>query len=130
MTGRNNEPQNAKISREFATRLNRLDPKQKVRAIVMLRARENGPAPTRSESRESRQAIIDEIRRSANEALPEIDKILERFEGKRLANEVNALGAIPVEATAAGIVALAASNHVKAILEDQPITSLHTSKYF
>ena len=48
---------------------------------------------------------------------------LERFDGKRLAN-VDALGCIPVEITASGVLALAASEHVKAILEDQPISLL------
>jgi hypothetical protein len=55
--------------------------------------------------------------------LGEIDGILERFDGKRSA-DVNALGSIPAETTARGIAALAASEHVKAILEDQPISLL------
>jgi hypothetical protein len=42
----------------------------------------------------------------------------------RKATIKNALGSIPVETTARGIAALAASEHVKAILEDQPISLL------
>jgi hypothetical protein len=54
--------------------------------------------------------------------LPDLDHILERFDGKRLGTSLDALGCIPVETTAEGIYALAASKHVKAILEDQPIS--------
>jgi hypothetical protein len=66
--------------------------------------------------------IIDDNRKSAEAALPDIDGILKRFNGKRLATSPDALGCIPVETTAAGITALAASERVKAILEDQPIS--------
>jgi hypothetical protein len=79
----------------------------------------------RRPSRVSRQATIAIIRQSAEPALLEIDRILERFDGQRLAASADALGCVPIETTAAGITALAASEHVKAILEDQPISLLH-----
>jgi hypothetical protein len=41
--------------------------------------------------------------------------------GERLTDDVDVLGSITVETTAEGIKALAASEHVKAILEDQSI---------
>ena len=50
-----------------------------------------------------------------------MDDILGRFDGQRFADEPDALGSIPVEATVAGIEALASSDWVKAIIEDQPI---------
>lgn len=123
MTPRNDTPQKPKISREFTARLDRLGPQQKVRAIVMLRTKDAGGVATQRRSRANRQATIEAIRQSAEQALVDIDGILARFKGKRLAN-VDALGCIPVEATAPGIAALAASEHVKAILEDQPISLL------
>ncbi|SRR5712692_7188798 len=118
-----NPAQHPKISREFAARLDRFGPQQKVRAIVLLRTKETGVAPTRRRSRVNRQATIEAVRQSAEQALGEIDGILARFDGRRLA-DVNALGSISVETTARGIAALAASEHVKAILEDQPISLL------
>jgi beta-phosphoglucomutase-like phosphatase (HAD superfamily) len=130
MTIVNDKAQSGKISEEFAARLSHLDRDQKVHAIVILRTNEDGVISTRRKSREERQAAINAIRESAQSALPAIDEILERFNGKRLATGVNALGAIAVETTASGITALAASELVKAILEDQTISSLQTLKRF
>ena len=118
-----NTAQHSKISGEFAARLDRFGPQQKVRAIVLLRIKETRTAMTQRRSRVDRQATIEAVRQSAEQAFGEIDGILERFDGRRLA-DVNALGSIPVETTARGIAALAASEHVKAILEDQPISLL------
>jgi hypothetical protein len=110
-----------KISREFSLRLGRLQPRDKVRAIVMLRAEGNGVARARRPSRAERQAAAKMISRSAEAVLPEIDRILERFDGHRLAEHPNAVGAIPVETTADGVIALAGADCVKTILEDQNI---------
>lgn len=116
--------QNSKISREFQARLDHLKPEQKVRAIVMLRTKKAQPVRSNDRSVSNRQAIIDLVRRTAEAALSDIDSILERFNGKRLEGGVSALATISVEATADGIKALAQSEHVKAILEDQAISSL------
>ena len=116
--------QNSKISREFKTRLDHLKPGQKVRAIVMLRTGKARPMRSKGRSGPDRQAIIDLVRRTAEAALSDVDGILQRFDGKRLAESVSALGSVPVETTADGIKALAQSEHVKAILEDQSIASL------
>ncbi|MBI3988994.1 MAG: hypothetical protein HY347_05195 [candidate division NC10 bacterium] len=129
MTRGNEDPRKDKISPAFKARLDRLGPRQKVRVIVMLRTKDAGKAPGRRRSREDRQAAIEVIRKSAEQALIDIDKILERFDGRRLATSPDALGSIPVETTAAGITALATSEHVKAILEDQPISLLPRPKY-
>jgi hypothetical protein len=116
MAGKKDDPQAPKISREFKSRLDRLDPEQRVRAIVMLQVpRQSG---------RGRQAVTESVRRAADMALPEIDSILERYDGKRLSDRVNALATISVETTPAGIHALADSEHVRAILEDQAIASL------
>jgi hypothetical protein len=66
--------------------------------------------------------LTAQVRRLARPALLSIDRILHRFRGRRLAQGADALGSISVEATPAGIEALAASEYVRAILEDQPIS--------
>jgi hypothetical protein len=53
--------------------------------------------------------------------LQEVDAILARFHGRRLAEGPNALGYIPVETTSSGIRALAQSDSVRGIIEDQPV---------
>ncbi len=114
----------SKISQEFAARLGRLKSGQKIRAILLLQSHGGlQSAAERVRSRHARQEAITLIRQSSGQALDAIDRILERFGGKRLA-DVNALGSIPVETTLAGISALAASDHVRTILEDQPISLL------
>ncbi len=117
-----------KISWEFSVRLNRLKPRDKVRAILMLRAEGNGVARLRRPSRAERQGAAERARKSAEAALPEIDQILERFEGHRLAEHPNAIGAIPVETTADGVIALADADCVNAILEDQNILPFTTAE--
>jgi hypothetical protein len=118
----------AKISPGFAARLERLGPKDKVRPIVMLRG---GVAPRPAAKRHSpaeRAAAVKGVRRSLTKALPDIDRILERHQGKRLKSEVDALGTVPIITTAAGIDALTTLEYVKAILEDQPVRSASSAK--
>jgi hypothetical protein len=88
-----------------------------------------GPSrrPNQTRLRSERRAAIAATREAAESSLPDIDQILQRFGGKRLASHIDALGCISVEATAAGIAALAGSEHIKAILEDQPISLLSPS---
>ena len=118
-----------KISAQFKARLDRLEPQQKVRAIVVLQTKDANAISTRRQSHPERQAAIEAMRKSAEAALIEIDSILERFGGKRLAPVVDALGSIPVETTAVGITALATLKHLKAIIEDQPISLLHNPRH-
>ena len=118
---RRNKSRNNKISPEFAVRLDSLGSQQKIRAIVLLSAKNNGRAIAQRQSSAERQAAIEAIRKSAEEALGDFDYILERFSGQRLAKRPDALGSISIETTAAGIHALAESEWVKAILEDQKI---------
>jgi hypothetical protein len=113
-----------KISREFGRRLDLLQPRDKVRAIVMLRAEGNGGAGAGRPSHAERQDIADQISRAAEAALPEIDQILQRYEGRRMAERPSAVGAIPVETTVGGVIALARADCVKTILEDQNILPL------
>jgi len=119
----------AKISREFSRRLDRLQPRDKVRAIVMLRAEDDGGgAGGRRPTRAERQDTAEKISQAAEAALPEIDQILERFDGHRLAEHPNSIGAIPVETTVGGVIALADADCVKTILEDQRILPGHSAE--
>ena len=118
MYKKNELRKNGKISSEFAARLDSLEPQQKIRAIVLLNAKNTRRSNTQRQSRAERQAAIEAIRKSAEQALGDIDNTLERFNGKRLSENPDALASILVEATAAGINALAESEKVRAILED------------
>jgi len=120
MIHRKDESQKNKVSHEFAARLNRLDPQQKVRAIILLRTKDTGKLTAWRQSRSERQAAIEAMRKSAEQALGDIDDILEHFDGQRLTSP-DALGSVCVEITADGINALAASEWVKVIIEDQKI---------
>jgi hypothetical protein len=114
---------NSKISREFSRRLDLLQPQDKVRAIVMLRAEGNGGSAGRL-SRSERQDAAEQFSQAAEDALPEIDQILQRYQGRRMTERPSAVGAIPVETTAGGVIALARADCVKTILEDQNILPL------
>ena len=116
-----NTPQ-AKISPGFAARLEQLGPEEEVRAIVMLDAGNNRGAAAKRPTKAARRAAVKNTRQSVADALPDIDRILKRHSGKRLQSEIDALGAVPVVTTPAGINALTASEHVKAIFEDQAIS--------
>jgi hypothetical protein len=109
-----------KISSQFSARLTAAKPMQKVHAVLLLTP-PDGEGPARRPTREERQAQVAKIRDSATEALKQIDEILQQFGGRRISDQPTALGTVAIESTAAGISALAASPHVKAILEDQPI---------
>ncbi|WP_407895955.1 hypothetical protein [Scytonema sp. NUACC26] len=72
-------------------------------------------------SRAERRATMEGIRNSATQALSYIKKIIQDFGGQELAERPDALGSIPIEISAAGVKALAASDAVKAVLEEQEI---------
>lgn len=110
-----------KISPEFASRLDRLEPREKVQAIVLLRTAEIDSSSSRHQNRTERAATVEAMQHAAEQALANVDGILERHHGQRLAESPDALGSVPVETTAAGIKALASSRWVKAVLEDQSI---------
>jgi len=116
------KPPKFKISPEFARRLDRLRPGAVARAIVLL---DTGPAPVAAPGRPSkaaRKAIAATIQTAAAAALVEVDHLLERSGGRRLAPGPDLFGSIPVEAPASALLALAGSDHVRALLEDQPLS--------
>lgn len=115
---------NEKLSRQFASRMSRLNPHEKVRVILLINSQPPG-TPTR-DFRARRRAAIEAAKKAAGQALGSVDGILERFGGRRLSSLPNALGGVVVETTPKGVLALADSQHVRAILEDQPIRALHS----
>src|SRR5262249_24640115 len=118
----------SKISREFSRRLDGLKPGDRVRAIVMLRADGNGGggAGGRRPSSADRRDTAEKISQAAEAALPEIDQILERYDGRRMAEHPNAIGAIPVEATGGGGIAPGDPHLCTAISEDHTNPPLPT----
>ena len=111
-----------KISPQFRASLSRLGGRQKIRAILMLKTEDVRARRGGRQTPAERRQVIDSVRESAAAAFPEIDDVLERFDGRRLADGVDALGTIPVETTAKGISALAELNPVKVIFEDQKVS--------
>ena len=109
-----------KISRELDSRLRSLPPEGMVRALVLLATGVPAAARSRRLSRDERRSAVAAIRQAGAGALDRIDEILAGHSGTRLA-AAGSLGTIPVETTASGIRALAASDQVKTILEDQKI---------
>lgn len=113
-----------KISREFRSRLERLSPNKMIRAIVLLQTPVQENASGQRQTRSHRHAAIEAVKQATEKSLPAVDTVLNRLGGRRLAEHASALGSVPVEATVAGIKALADLEQVKAILEDQPISLL------
>ena len=113
-----------KIGAAFNKRLTALAPDVPVRAILVLRTNDPPKTTDRRLTREERQARIQAKRRSAQDAFPAIDQILQRLGGSRLGGQPTALGTITVETNPAGILALAEADEVQAILEDQPLHRL------
>lgn len=117
-----------KISPQFRMRLERLGPKEKVQAVILLGASSSKAPRQGRPSRAERQEAVEAKLQAAGEALTEVDAILRHFGGKRLSSEPNALGGISVETTAKGLAELAHCAKVNAILEDQSISLLATPK--
>ena len=92
-----------------------------MRAIVLLQPRTTGTGQSRRLSGEVRRKLAESHRQWFATRLPEIDRILDETGGKRLAEYPDTLGSLPVETNPDGILALSASDAVKAILEDQPV---------
>ncbi|MEJ6481437.1 hypothetical protein N0Y54_08880 [Nostoc punctiforme UO1] len=125
---RHDVPNPNKVSPEFASRLTNLEPQQKVRVIVLLHVQDaQSSLLNKRQSRSERQAAIKAVRESAKQALGNISGIIQNFEGRSLTEHPDLLGSIPVEITVAGVNALAESEAVKAVIEDQSIYPIHLS---
>ena len=111
-----------KISTVFQSRLARLKNAEKTHAIVLLETKAAGDG--RRQSATGRRQTITKVQQAAEKSLSQIDAILTRYDGRRLTDHASVLGTIPVETTRSGIYALANLPNVKAIMEDQSISSL------
>ncbi|WP_017315273.1 hypothetical protein [Mastigocladopsis repens] len=119
-----------KISSEFACRLSHLAPQQKISVIVFLKLENLDQSICSRQSRAERKAAMEGIRNSAKQALGYIHKIIQDFGGIQLAESPDALGSIPVEISAAGVEALAESDVVKAVVEEQEIVPANDANRF
>ena len=113
-----------KLSKEFAGRLASLPPSEKLHAVVLLEGKPDGQRTSSRQTRDQRRAALDARRQTARSALVEVDHILKECGGRRLDGDVSALGTVAVEATPAGIRALASLKDVKSVLEDQKVSLL------
>lgn len=113
-----------KVGPEFRDRLAHLSGKALVHAVLLVQQAAAGNGGGRRTRGSTRAALVEAGKRSAAEGLGEIDAILKKTGGHRLADAPDLLGSLPIETTAEGIVALAGSPRVKAILEDQQIKAI------
>jgi hypothetical protein len=116
-----------KISSQLRTRLEHLPADEAVRFVLVLDT-SNAVKVTAPRSDKDRKANITAVRRAATVALEQVDQVLESSGGTRLTRTVDALGTVTVQATAVGVQLLADLPEVQAILEDQPIIGLATSR--
>lgn len=112
-------PDPAKMSAVLRRRLERAAPGATIRAIVLLET----PAPAVGRAGD-RAAAIRAVRAAAAEAKRELDPVLARLGGHWLSDEPDALGSLALDAPAATLLALAASDRVRTVLEDQAIAAL------
>jgi len=111
----------AKLGPEFRARLRQAKADQRITAIAVLETVPTDRPPARRRSRSERKALAERIRKLARPALKDIDDILQHHNGRRLADDVDAIGSVPVETTPAGIKALAQCSKVKVVLENQGV---------
>lgn len=114
-----------KISAEFERRLADREPGSTVQAMLLIGIPFGKIFPSRLERKAKRKEMQQATSTVAVAVLPEIDRVLARFGGRRLADNVDALGALPVETTPEGIRALADAAVVRAIMENQAVLPLH-----
>ena len=117
-----NDSSKQKISPEFATRLSRYPSTTKIRVIVLL----EGTKPELNnnsdrQNRLERKASIKAMQDSVEQSWQMVDQLIKDFDGEKLAPRPNALGSITIEITPLGIKALASSDAVKTIIENQKI---------
>ncbi len=76
------------------------------------------------QSSDERQRRLEFIREEGKPFLSRMDELLKQYGGRRLSEDVNALGCVTVESSVEGIFALANLDFVKSILEDQAVSLL------
>ena len=117
------DPSASKLSKEFSARLATTPAHETLIAVVLLHTSEQRGAPFRQNPRQ-RRAVIGTLREASRPVLGDMDRILAKWGGRRLDDDVSALGTVAVEATPAVIRILATLKDVKTVLEDQNISML------
>ena len=112
-----------KLSKEFAGRLAVIPADKTLCAVVLLRTKERRGASQRQTSTQ-RRAAIDALRKTGRPVLVDMDQILAQCGGRRLDDDVTALGTVAVETTPTGIKSLANLKDVRTVLEDQNVAFL------
>ena len=115
-----NDSSKPKISPEFAARLNGYPPTAKVRVIVLLKSA-NQQNNSHRQTRQERKAAIKAMQDSVDRSWQTVDRLIEEYKGKKITSKPDAFGSIAIEITPPGIKALALSDAVKAIIENQKI---------
>ena len=113
----------SKLSKEFAARLASTPTHETLHAVVLLDTSEQRSAPVRQTPRR-RRAAIGTLREACRPVLVDMDEILAKRGGRRLDDDVSALGTVAVEATPGVIRILANLKDVKTVLEDQNVSML------
>ena len=113
----------SKLSKEFVARLASLPAHETLHAVVLIDTREQRSASVRQTPRQ-RRAAIGALRRASRHILVDLDEILAKRGGRRLDDDVSALGTVAVEATPGVIKILANLKDVKTVLEDQSVSML------
>lgn len=119
-----NDSSKQKISPEFAARLNSYPPTARVRVIVLLKsANLQITNNSQRQNRLERKAAIKVMQDSVKQSWEIVDRLITNFDSKKLATKPDVFGAIPLEITPPGVRALALSDAVKAVIENQKIYS-------
>ena len=113
----------SKLSKEFAARLASIPAHETLHAVVFLKTSEQRSASHRHTTRQ-RRAAIGALRKACRPALVDMDEVLAKWGGRRLDDDVSALGTVAVEATPGVIKILANLKDVKTVLEDQNVSML------
>ena len=116
-------PSPSKLSKEFAARLESTPAHEKLYAVVLLEPIREQRSSKRHGPRK-RRAAVGALRMACRPVLVDMDEILAKFGGRRIDDDVSALGTVAVEATPTGIRILANLKDVKTVLEDQVISLL------
>lgn len=122
----NVEGNNQKISAEFRSRLEQMEPGEMVRAIAMpvyASSDEDRSWMTRTERRD---AALSAMADALGKFQAQIDAFLASTDGRRLSGITNRLAYVVVEAPAKTILLIAEQPWVSAVLEDQDVDLLDT----
>ena len=105
----------------LAARLASIPADETLHAVVLLETSEQSSAPHRHNLRQRRTAI-GALRIACRPVLVDMDEVLAKWGGRRLDDEVSALGTVAIEATPAGIKILANLKDVQTVIEDQNVS--------